>query len=152
VARFAAHGLSALVDIATNVRPGADPGLFSHPGSPSKLSIRENGAVPDDMEQVSDEADQAVLPTGKFRLYLGSAAGVGKTVAMLDEGVRRHERGHDIVIGFVETHNRPYTAEQIKDLEIVPRKTVEYRGSHFEEMDHQRSWIRSQRKALARCH
>ena len=59
----------------------------------------------------------------------------GKTCAMLDEGWRRHNRGTDVVIGFVETHNRVFTAEMIRDLEIVPRRVVEYRGSRFEEMD-----------------
>ena len=54
---------------------------------------------------------------------------------MLNEGQRAHERGTDIVIGFVETHNRPNTAAQIGDLEVVPRKKMEYRGSTFEEMD-----------------
>src|SRR5579864_800154 len=77
----------------------------------------------------------AVGPTGRFRIYMGASAGVGKTFAMLDEGWRRHRRGADVVIGFVETHGRPRTAELIRDLEIVPRKVVEYRGSPFEEMD-----------------
>lgn len=76
-----------------------------------------------------------IEPTGRFRLYLGAAAGVGKTCAMLDEGWRRHRRGTDVVIGYVETHKRPFTADMIRDLEVVPRKVVEYRGSRFEEMD-----------------
>jgi len=84
---------------------------------------------------VDDEAAQAVRPAGKFRLYLGSAAGVGKTCAMLDEGWRRFQRGTDVVVGFMEDHGRPHTAELVRDLEIVPRKTVLYRGSEFEEMD-----------------
>ena len=79
--------------------------------------------------------DEGVRPTGKFRVYLGAAAGVGKTVAMLDEGWRRFQRGADVVIGFVETHKRPYTMEQIRDLPVVPRKKVVYRGSEWEEMD-----------------
>ena len=54
---------------------------------------------------------------------------------MLDEGWRRHQRGTDVVIGFVETHGRPHTAELIRDLPGVPRKVVEYRGAAFEEMD-----------------
>ncbi|MHB1853223.1 MAG: histidine kinase, partial [Acidimicrobiales bacterium] len=54
---------------------------------------------------------------------------------MLDEGWRRHARGTDVVIGFVETHGRPKTAEQIRDLEVVPRKSVAYRGTTFYEMD-----------------
>lgn len=77
----------------------------------------------------------AVSPTGKFRIYLGSAAGVGKTVAMLDEGHRRHDRGADVVVGFAETHQRAYTAEKLSGLEVVPRKQITYRGALFEEMD-----------------
>jgi len=80
-------------------------------------------------------ASDAVGPAGRFRIYMGAAAGVGKTFAMLDEGWRRHRRGTDVVIGFVETHGRPRTAELVRDLEVVPRKVVQYRGSSFEEMD-----------------
>lgn len=76
-----------------------------------------------------------VRPTGRFRVYLGAAAGVGKTCAMLDEGWRRFQRGADVVIGYVETHKRPYTIEQIRDLPVVPRKSVPYRDSTWEEMD-----------------
>jgi two-component system sensor histidine kinase KdpD len=72
---------------------------------------------------------------GQLRIYLGSAAGVGKTFAMLNEGHRRHERGTDVVIGYVEAHGRPHTFEQIGDLEVVPRATLPYRGTTFEEMD-----------------
>ncbi len=80
------------------------------------------------------DADE-VRPTGRFRVYLGAAAGVGKTVAMLDEGWRRFQRGADVVVGFVETHNRPYTIEQLRDLPVVPRKSIRYRDSVWEEMD-----------------
>jgi two-component system, OmpR family, sensor histidine kinase KdpD len=79
--------------------------------------------------------DEGVRPTGRFRVYLGAAAGVGKTCAMLDEGWRRFQRGADVVVGFVETHKRPYTLEQIRDLPVVPRRRSEYRGSVWEEMD-----------------
>ncbi|MGA2472808.1 MAG: sensor histidine kinase KdpD [Acidimicrobiales bacterium] len=79
--------------------------------------------------------DEGVRPTGRFRVYLGAAAGVGKTCAMLDEGWRRFQRGTDVVVGFVETHKRAYTMEQIRDLPVVPRKQVEYRNSAWEEMD-----------------
>jgi two-component system sensor histidine kinase KdpD len=72
---------------------------------------------------------------GQLRVYLGSAPGVGKTYRMLDEGWRRRERGTDVVIGYVEGHNRPKTVAQIRELEIVPRATREYRGALFEEMD-----------------
>ena len=72
---------------------------------------------------------------GQLRIYLGAAPGVGKTFAMLNEGCRRCERGADVVIGFVETHNRPNTAAAMRDLEVVPRARMEYRGATFEEMD-----------------
>jgi two-component system, OmpR family, sensor histidine kinase KdpD len=76
-----------------------------------------------------------VEETGHFRIYLGAAAGVGKTYAMLNEGIRRHNRGTDVVIGFVECHKRPLTEGLCEWLEIVPRTKIEYRGSVFEEMD-----------------
>ena len=55
------------------------------------------------------------MPRGKLRVYLGAAPGVGKTFAMLNEGRRRKERGTDVVVGFVETHGRPRTADQLGD-------------------------------------
>ncbi len=72
---------------------------------------------------------------GRLRIYLGMAAGVGKTYAMLNEGRRRKGRGAAVVIGYVETHGRPLTEQQIGDLEIVPRRQVTYRGITLEEMD-----------------
>lgn len=72
---------------------------------------------------------------GTLRVYLGAAPGVGKTYAMLDEGHRRRERGADVVIGVVETHDRPKTMAQVGDLEIVPRRHLHYRDREFEEMD-----------------
>src|SRR4249919_717326 len=75
------------------------------------------------------------MARGQLRIYLGAAAGVGKTYAMLNEGRRRAGYGEDIVVGFVEPHRRPKTAEQIGDLEIVPRRQVEYREATLEEMD-----------------
>ncbi|MGC8511407.1 MAG: histidine kinase, partial [Acidimicrobiales bacterium] len=75
------------------------------------------------------------MARGHLRVYLGSAPGAGKTYRMLDEGWRRRQRGTDVVIGFVETHGRAQTIAQIRDLEIVPRTSLDYRGTHFEEMD-----------------
>src|SRR5215207_1022950 len=75
------------------------------------------------------------MARGTLRIYLGAAPGVGKTYAMLNEGRRRRERGEDIVVGLVETHGRWPTAEQVADLEVVPRKAVEYRGTTLEELD-----------------
>jgi two-component system sensor histidine kinase KdpD len=75
------------------------------------------------------------MARGKLRIYLGAAPGVGKTYAMLNEGVRRHGRGTDVVVGYVETHGRPNTENQLRDLEVIPRKSIDYRGQAFEEMD-----------------
>src|SRR5438067_3709606 len=75
------------------------------------------------------------MARGTLRIYLGAAPGVGKTYAMLNEGRRRLSRGTDVVVGYVETHGRARTAEQIGDLEVVPRRAIDYRGSTFEEMD-----------------
>ena len=75
------------------------------------------------------------MTRGQLRIYLGAAPGVGKTFAMLNEGHRRRERGEDVVCGFVETHKRRRTSEQIGDLEVVPRKKLPYRDRVFEEMD-----------------
>lgn len=71
----------------------------------------------------------------RLRVYLASAAGAGKTYAMLNEGHRRESRGTDVVVGYVETHGRPQTQAQLGDLEVIPRKKVTYRGVTLEEMD-----------------
>lgn len=70
-----------------------------------------------------------------LRVYVGAAAGVGKTYRMLQDAHQLKDQGIDVVIGAVETHGRFDTAEQIGDLEIVPSKKIEYRGNVFEEMD-----------------
>ena len=60
---------------------------------------------------------------------------MGKTYSMLSEAIRRHSRGEDMVIGVVETHGRKGIAELVPQLEVVPRKKIEYKGTIFEEMD-----------------
>jgi len=72
---------------------------------------------------------------GKLKIYLGFAAGVGKTFEMLQEGNRLRKQGVDVVIGYVETHGRAETAAQIGELEQVPRRKIEYRGILLDEMD-----------------
>jgi two-component system sensor histidine kinase KdpD len=72
---------------------------------------------------------------GRLKVYLGFAAGVGKTYEMLQEGQRLKKQGVDVVIGIIETHGRADTAAQLGDLEQVPRKRIEYRGVVLEEMD-----------------
>ena len=72
---------------------------------------------------------------GKLKIYLGPSPGVGKTYAMLNEGRRLKERGVDVVIGYVEPHERPDTTAQIGDLEIVPPRLAQYHGVTLKEMD-----------------
>lgn len=75
------------------------------------------------------------MSRGSLRIYLGAAPGVGKTFAMLDEGLRRRSRGADVVVGIVETHGRQKTEARIADLEVVPRLVMSHRGARFEELD-----------------
>ncbi len=82
-----------------------------------------------------EDATDVVEAAGRFRIYLGAAAGVGKTYAMLNEGRRRRARGADVAVGFVECHGRQHTEGLLDGLEIIPRKLVEYRGSRLAEMD-----------------
>ncbi len=87
--------------------------------APFGRAVGDDGDMSDPGTRCPDEIADAVLAAGKFRIYLGAVAGVGKTIAMLDEG-RRHKRGRDVVIGFVETHGRAHTAAEIGTLEVVP--------------------------------
>lgn len=72
---------------------------------------------------------------GRLKVYLGMAAGVGKTVRMLDDAHTMRRAGIDVVIGLVETHGRAETAARITNLELVPRRQVSYRDVIIEEMD-----------------
>jgi two-component system sensor histidine kinase KdpD len=93
-----------------------------------------NGVVqksPDQwLDEVAAEKKQSIL-----KLFLGYAPGVGKTYAMLSEGIRRYSRGEDVVIGVVETHGRKGVADLVAKLDSIPRKQVEYKGTVFSEMD-----------------
>lgn len=102
----------------------------------SDVAARPDDERPDPdklLKKLQDEEARATR--GRLRLYLGAAPGVGKTYAMLQEGQRRLARGTDVVVGFVETYNRPLTVEAVEGLEVIPRKKVEYRGVVLEEMD-----------------
>ena len=72
---------------------------------------------------------------GRLKVYLGMAAGVGKTYRMLQEGHDERDAGRDVVIGLLETHGRAETAALAEGLEAVPRRHVEYRGTELDEMD-----------------
>jgi two-component system sensor histidine kinase KdpD len=72
---------------------------------------------------------------GKLKVYVGSAAGTGKTFRMLQEAHDLRRRGADVVVGFVESHGRAETEAQVRDLEVVPRRRITYRNVSLEEMD-----------------
>ncbi|GAA2567664.1 sensor histidine kinase KdpD [Winogradskya consettensis] len=75
------------------------------------------------------------MTRGELRIYLGAAPGVGKTYTMLEEAHRRAERGTDVVVALVETHGRRHTQAMLADLEVLPRRTIRYRGVDFTELD-----------------
>jgi two-component system, OmpR family, sensor histidine kinase KdpD len=101
--------------------------------------VRPRGAARHRLEERFCAAMASQQPNapgrGRLRIYLGAAAGVGKTFAMLSEGHRRMERGADVVVAFAETHGRRHTAAMLEGLEVIPRAKLMYRGSAFEEMD-----------------
>ena len=72
---------------------------------------------------------------GRYKVFLGMAAGVGKTYRMLQEGQAEAEAGRDVVIGYLEPHGRAETVAQAAGLETVPRRRVRYRDTTLEEMD-----------------
>src|SRR6266853_6142465 len=91
-----------------------------------------------DDKRLEPEAFLDLVPQaqkGRLKVYIGAAAGVGKTYRMLEEAHQLRERGVDVVLGFIETHQRRETAALIGDLEIIPRRKVSYRGVTIEEMD-----------------
>ena len=91
--------------------------------------------MPKTPEQWLEEVSPQERTKGILKLFLGYAPGVGKTYGMLSEAIRRRSRGQDVVIGVVETHGRKGIAELAAQLEQVPRKKIEYKGTVFEEMD-----------------
>lgn len=91
---------------------------------------------PDPDKLLSDlKSGEGERRRGRLKIYLGSAAGVGKTYAMLEAARQRRAEGIDVVIGYAETHGRPETEALLTGLEMVPRRAVPYRGVTFQEMD-----------------
>src|SRR5271156_4678264 len=91
-----------------------------------------------DDKRLEPEAFLDLVPQtqrGRLKVYIGAAAGVGKTYRMLEEAHQLRDRGVDVVLGFIETHHRRETDERVGDLEQVPRRKIEYRDVELEEMD-----------------
>ncbi|GLX66365.1 histidine kinase [Paenibacillus glycanilyticus] len=85
----------------------------------------------------SDELENKIkqIRRGQFKIYIGAAPGVGKTYTMLREGNDLLRKGIDVFVGLLETHGRKDTQSQTGDLEVLPRRQIDYRGNILEEMD-----------------
>ena len=86
-------------------------------------------------EIILEQAVERVVEPARLRIYIGAAPGVGKTYHMLNDAHLLRQEGHDVVIGLVESHGRNETEAQIRDLEIVPLRTIPYRTVELKEMD-----------------
>jgi two-component system sensor histidine kinase KdpD len=115
----------------TDPRPSDESSVGEELASTDKPTSERAWPVPSQARENGEDVEA----TGHFRIYLGAAAGVGKTMAMLDEAHRRKQRGADVVVGIVESHGRSLTEQRASGLEVVPRRAVEYRGVVLTEMD-----------------
>lgn len=86
-------------------------------------------------EALLEAARREESASGKLKIFVGAAPGVGKTYEMLQSAQAKRKAGIDVVVGFVETHGRAETEALVRDLEVIPRKTLDYRGQVVEEMD-----------------
>ncbi|MHC2625713.1 two-component system sensor histidine kinase KdpD [Bradyrhizobium huanghuaihaiense] len=86
-------------------------------------------------EALLEAARREESASGKLKIFVGAAPGVGKTYEMLQSAHARRKAGIDVVVGFVETHGRAETEALVRGLEVVPRKRLDYRGQIVEEMD-----------------
>src|SRR5512138_1648015 len=88
-----------------------------------------------DPEALLSQAQAEERGRGQLKIFLGYAAGVGKTYAMLEAAHQRKREGRDVVIGYIETHKRADTESMLAGMEILPRQTLEYHGIQLTEMD-----------------
>lgn len=98
------------------------------------MNGREHGRPDPDLLLRNLQAEEG-SKRGKLKIFFGMCAGVGKTYAMLEEAHNNRTKGKDIVIGYVETHKRPETEALLRDIPVIPRKTIDYRGTTLQEMD-----------------
>src|SRR5947208_16706904 len=92
--------------------------------------MAKNQKRPEDFLELVERAKR-----GRLKVFIGSAAGVGKTYQMLEEAHALKKRGVDVVLAFIEPHDRADTAALIEGLEVVPRQRIDYRGVIVEESD-----------------
>src|SRR5271156_1351826 len=104
---------------------------------PIDPSASGNGPVsrPDSVSRNDPGSSETPNPAparGRLKVFLGYAAGVGKTFKMLHEAQERKRGGCDVVVGYFEPHGRSDTIAQLEGLEVIPRRSIEYRGTNFE--------------------
>jgi two-component system, OmpR family, sensor histidine kinase KdpD len=98
------------------------------------MDITENRPDPDEL-LASLKLDDEKSKRGKLKIFFGMCAGVGKTYTMLQTAQAEKKKGCDIIIGYVETHNRKETADLVKGFEVIPRSRLQYKSTSVEEMD-----------------
>ncbi len=86
-------------------------------------------------EALLEKAKKEERRVGRLKIFLGAAPGVGKTYEMLQEARARLKEGIDLVVGVVETHGRQETEVLLEGLEVIPRRSLEYKGRSLQEMD-----------------
>src|SRR6201986_411086 len=99
--------------------------------------MADHGRVSDQRpspEALLEAAQREERRVGKLRIFVGAAPGVGKTYEMLQQAHARKKDGYDVVVGVVETHGRKDTEALLQDLEVIPRRHVEYKGQSLTEM------------------
>src|SRR5947208_3552132 len=96
---------------------------------------RQNPELRPSPDALLEAARRADGRTGKLKIFVGAAPGVGKTYEMLQNAHAKLRGGADVIVGIVETHGRAETETLLKDLEVLPRKRISYREQTLEEMD-----------------
>src|ERR1017187_7762335 len=125
----------------SRIAPPCAPSTASRNHSPFPIRHDSLALMADDYRPDPDallaaiQKTEAATKRGKFKVFLGMAAGVGKTYAMLRAAQRAQREGRDVVIGYVETHGRKETDALVAGLPVIPRRKAEYRGVMLEEMD-----------------
>jgi two-component system sensor histidine kinase KdpD len=98
------------------------------------MNFEDNRPDPDEL-LASLKLEEEKSKRGKLKIFFGMCAGVGKTYTMLQTAQAEKLKGNDIIIGYIETHNRKETAELVEGFEIIPCKTYQYRSTTVQEMD-----------------
>src|SRR5262245_16289537 len=99
------------------------------------MSVHDDERPDPDVLLAQLKADEARRARARLKIFFGAAPGVGKTYAMLEAAAHLKEDDIDVVVGVAETHGRAETAELLEELDVLPRRVVEYRGVELAEFD-----------------